>query len=88
MIAWMGQGRIADRSREHLMSSDRGIAIYRKLLEENMARVEHNEDPMGVIRDAAKNEPMIQVVKLHERPKSFYTFDGQFQEPVRPLHRG
>ena len=88
MIAWVGQGRIADRSIEHLMSSDRGIALYRKLLHENMNRVERGEDPMGTIRDAAKNEPMIQVVRPHERPKAFYTFDGKFQEPDRPQHRG
>jgi len=70
------------------MSSDRGIALYRKLLHENMNRVERGEDPMGIIRDAAKNEPMIQVVHPHERPKAFYTFDGKFQEPDRPQHRG
>lgn len=88
MIAWVGQGPIADRAREHLMSSDRGVALYRKLLEENMVRIERSEDPMGVIRDPAKNEPMIQVVRPHERPKAFYTFDGAFQEPNRPPHRG
>jgi 5,5'-dehydrodivanillate O-demethylase len=88
MIAWVGQGKIADRSREHLMSSDRGVALYRKLLEENIERVDRGEDPMGVIRDSAKNEPMIQVVRPHERPKAFYTFDGTFQEPNRPPHRG
>jgi 5,5'-dehydrodivanillate O-demethylase len=88
MIAWVGQGQIADRAHEHLMSSDRGIVLYRKLLEENMARVELGEDPMGIIRDSAKNEPMIQVVRPHERPKAFYTFDGKFQEPQRPPHRG
>lgn len=88
MIAWMGQGPIADRTHEHLMSSDRGIALYRQLLEENMARAVRGEDPMGVIRDAAKNEPMIQVVKAHERPKAFYTFNGEFQAPQRPEHRG
>lgn len=88
MIAWVGQGKIADRSREHLMSSDRGVALYRKLLEENIARIERGADPMGVIRDPAKNEPMIQVVRPHERPKAFYIFDGTFREPERPQRRG
>jgi 5,5'-dehydrodivanillate O-demethylase oxygenase subunit len=88
MIAWVGQGPIADRSHEHLMSSDHGVARYRKLLEENIARLERGEEPMGVIRDPAKNEPMIQVVRPHERPKAFYTFEGVFQEPTRPSHRG
>ncbi|HEY1373578.1 MAG TPA: Rieske 2Fe-2S domain-containing protein [Candidatus Binatia bacterium] len=88
MIAWVGQGPVADRSREHLMSSDRGVALYRTLLEENITRVERGEDPMGVIRDHAKNEPMIQVVRPHERPKAFYIFDGKFEQPSRPSHRG
>lgn len=70
------------------MSSDRGIVLYRKLLEDNIARSERGEDPMGVVRDRAKNEPMIQVVRPHERPKAFYTFDGEFREPDRPQHRG
>jgi hypothetical protein len=43
-----------------------------------MARIERGEDPVCVIRDPAKNEPMIQVVRPHERPKAFYTFDGKF----------
>jgi len=88
MIAWVGQGMIADRGREHLMSSDRGIALYRKLLDENIIRVEHGDDPMAVIRDHAKNETMIQVVRPHERPKAFYTFEGSLQMPDRPAHRG
>jgi len=41
-----------------------------------MARIERGE-PMGMIRDPAK-----------ERPKAFYTFDGKFQEPDGPQHRG
>lgn len=44
MIAWMGQGAIGDRSHEHLLASDRGIAIFRQLLEENMARAERGEE--------------------------------------------
>jgi hypothetical protein len=47
-----------------------------QFLEENMARIERG-DPMGMIRDPAK-----------ERPKAFYTFDGKFQEPDGPQHRG
>jgi 5,5'-dehydrodivanillate O-demethylase oxygenase subunit len=88
MIAWVGQGLIADRSLEHLMSSDQGVALYRKLLLENMERVERGEDPMGTVRDTAKNEPMISVVRPHERPQVFYTFDGVFEGPNRPPHRG
>jgi len=53
--AWYTQGAIADRSRENLGRSDRGIILWRRLLEENMRRVEQGLDPMNVFRDPEKN---------------------------------
>ncbi len=58
-MAWIGQGAITDRTTEHLATSDKGILLYRKLLLENIEKVERGEDPMGVIRDPDVNEPMI-----------------------------
>lgn len=55
IMAWVTQGTIADRTRELLVGSDRGIVLLRKLLLEQLARVEAGEDPMGVIRDPAEN---------------------------------
>ena len=46
-----GQGQIYDRSSETLASSDRGIAIYRRMLKESLAAVAAGRDPVGVIRD-------------------------------------
>jgi 5,5'-dehydrodivanillate O-demethylase oxygenase subunit len=59
MTAWVGQGPISDRTREHLGTSDRGVVLYHKLLMEQMEQVERGEDPMAIIRDPAENEPMI-----------------------------
>jgi len=53
---WYTQGPIADRSEEKLGTSDIGIILYRKLIEENIQAVERGDDPMGVIRDPAQNE--------------------------------
>jgi 5,5'-dehydrodivanillate O-demethylase len=61
MLAWISQGEIADRTAEHLVTSDKGISVYRKLLLEQMDKVERGEDPMGLIRDPAQNEPMIEL---------------------------
>ncbi|HUK61253.1 MAG TPA: Rieske 2Fe-2S domain-containing protein [Stellaceae bacterium] len=58
-LAWVGQGPISDRTREHLATSDRGVVLYHKLLVDQLERVEQGLDPMGVIRDRAENEPMI-----------------------------
>ena len=55
-MAWVAQGELMDRSLEHLGESDRGIILFRKLLQEQMAVVQDGGDPMCVIRDPAKNE--------------------------------
>jgi 5,5'-dehydrodivanillate O-demethylase len=50
-MAWETQGAIPDRTKEHLSYSDRGVVLLRKLIDEQITRVEQGEDPMGVIRD-------------------------------------
>ena len=54
-VAWAGQGRVADRTREHLGISDRGIIMMRKRYFEDIKRVERGDDPSGLIRDPEKN---------------------------------
>lgn len=61
MMAWISQGPITDHRRENLGESDRGVAMYRRVLLEELERVERGEDPMGVVRDPAKNTPYIQL---------------------------
>ncbi|HEV7666182.1 MAG TPA: Rieske 2Fe-2S domain-containing protein [Chloroflexota bacterium] len=65
MMAWVTQGEISDRTTERLGASDKGIILYRNLLLEQMQKVERGEDPMGVIRDPAKNEPHIVIGREH-----------------------
>lgn len=50
-MAWEMQGPIRDRSIEHLGASDKGVAMWRRLLKENIEKVKRGEDPMGVIDD-------------------------------------
>lgn len=50
IMAWITQGAISDRTKEHLGSTDKGVILYRKLLREQLAAMEAGEDPMGVIR--------------------------------------
>jgi 5,5'-dehydrodivanillate O-demethylase len=54
-LAWAGQGAIADRTKEMLGTSDRGIILMRKQFLNDLAAIERGEDPKGVIRDAAIN---------------------------------
>jgi 5,5'-dehydrodivanillate O-demethylase len=48
---WETQGPLTDRSVEHLSYSDRGVALLRKILKENIETVQRGGDPLGVIRD-------------------------------------
>jgi 5,5'-dehydrodivanillate O-demethylase len=50
------QGAIYDRTGEHLGLSDRGIVLFRKMLDEQIDRVARGEEPdVAVVRDPAKN---------------------------------
>lgn len=55
IVAWAGQGAIADRSREVLGASDRGIALLRRQLFDDIEAVQAGRDPKGVLRDPAAN---------------------------------
>jgi 5,5'-dehydrodivanillate O-demethylase len=55
-ISWVGQGTIADRTREHLGRSDRGVQMFRSRLVADMEAVERGEDPSGLVRDPKDNE--------------------------------
>ncbi len=55
-MAWETQGPIADRAREHLGESDRGIILFRKLLRDQIRAVESGDDPLGINTDPAKDE--------------------------------
>ena len=50
-MAWETQGPLADRSRERLATTDRGIVMLRDLMKREIEKVKRGEDPMGVQRD-------------------------------------
>jgi 5,5'-dehydrodivanillate O-demethylase oxygenase subunit len=54
-IAWTGQGAIADRTREHLGESDRGVILMRRRILEEAKVVTGGGEPKGLIRDPAAN---------------------------------
>ena len=65
-MAWETQGRLTDRSQEHLGIGDEGIIALRKLLREQIDRVRQGLDPLGVIRNPAQNE-VIDLGVINER---------------------
>jgi 5,5'-dehydrodivanillate O-demethylase oxygenase subunit len=56
VMAWSSQGAITDRSRESLGDSDRGVILFRRLIEMQIKRVEDGLDPINVFRDATEAE--------------------------------
>ena len=70
-VAWVGQGRIADRTKENIGGSDRGIAMMRKQFFDDLDAVAEGRDPKGIIRDPEKNV----AIELPIAHREFYT-DG------------
>jgi 5,5'-dehydrodivanillate O-demethylase len=76
-MAWETQGPITDRTAEHISYSDKGIVMYRRMLLDNIERVEQGLEPLGVVRDS--DHPIIDTNlnqdleesrrgRLHRRP--------------------
>lgn len=53
--AWVGQGAIADRTREHLGRTDAGVIRLRQRFLEEVNRVAGGGDPAGTVREPARN---------------------------------
>jgi 5,5'-dehydrodivanillate O-demethylase oxygenase subunit len=58
ILAWSTQGGIADRTKEHLGTTDRGVTMFRNMLRRELKKIEAGEDPILVNRDPAKDVPL------------------------------
>jgi len=94
-VAWVGQGVVADRTREHLGESDRGVLMLRKRMFEQLEVVRAGGEPKGVIRDPARNRrvhlPLIgedaPPPAPDEGPRPFPFLAGQPPEVAEELGR-
>jgi len=55
----LGQGTVTLHSEEHLVGSDRGIILLRKLLDREMKAVAEGKDPIGTAFDGG--DPVVRV---------------------------
>ncbi len=78
IAAWVGQGRIADRTKENLGASDRGISMLRKRLFDDLRAVAAGKDPKGLIREPERNRR----VELPNIGRKLYT-EGMTLEQYR-----
>jgi 5,5'-dehydrodivanillate O-demethylase len=81
VVMWETQGMIPDRSIENLADSDRGVALLRRMMFENIQRVQRGEDPIGVYRD-----PDHAVIDTHfERSTTMHYPTGIETRTVAPV---
>src|SRR5262245_38896236 len=52
IIAWVGQGRTADRTKENIGASDLGIAMIRKRLFDDLDAIAQGREPKAIIRSS------------------------------------
>jgi hypothetical protein len=75
-MAWETQGPIANRAVERLATSDRGVVMYREMLEREIARMQQGHDPLGVVRD-----PEVRLIDTGLQ-KSLEHYVGQWRGPA------
>ena len=78
IMNWITQGPIADRTLERLGTTDIGIIAYRQMLLRELQKVEAGEDPMGTIRDPARNT----IIDLPMEKNKFHMSAG-FEKTAR-----
>ncbi len=74
-LAWVTQGPVAKRHLEKLGESDKGIILFRKLLQEQAQLVADGGDPMNTFRDPAQNDAIhlpLEQVKFGNRRRPGY----------------
>jgi 5,5'-dehydrodivanillate O-demethylase len=82
IMTWVTQGPIADRTRERLVSSDRGIALLRRTLFEQLEHVERGLDPLGVVRDPEENR----IIELAQERDKYHGGDSFLADSLELSH--
>jgi 5,5'-dehydrodivanillate O-demethylase len=82
IMTWVTQGPIADRTREHLVGSDRGIALLRRVLFEQLERVARGEDPLAVVRDPEENR----IIELPQESDKYREGEAFLSESLALSH--
>ncbi len=59
IMVWLAQGPIVERDKERLGESDKGIILWRELLQRQLRIVEDGGEPMNVFRDPAANDCIV-----------------------------
>ena len=66
-IAWVGQGTVADRTKEYLGASDKGITMMRRRFLADIDAIAAGKDPKATIRDPKVNECVTLPIALRKQ---------------------
>jgi len=88
VLAWPAQGAITDRSVEKLAETDRGLILYRKMLDEQIKIVEDGGDPMNTFRDPELNVRLDLPMEHYPGLNAYRTGTARFgRGPNNPVER-
>jgi 5,5'-dehydrodivanillate O-demethylase len=71
----MGQGKVTDRTQEHLGLSDRGVIMMRNRFLSDLDVVAAGGDPKGIVRDPARNRCVELPIMYREQFRNGLTRD-------------
>jgi len=81
-IAWIGQGTITDRAREHLGTSDAGIIMMRQRFLKDIEAIARGENPKATIRDPEVNRCISLPIADRKRLIEGMTLDEMWRHPM------
>jgi 5,5'-dehydrodivanillate O-demethylase oxygenase subunit len=84
-VAWVGQGTLADRTREHLGESDRGVILMRKRMLEEARVVKNGGEPKALVRDPKRNRLIELPIPNHNHYISGYSLQDVKEGRVNGL---
>ena len=80
-LTWVGQGAIADRAKEYLAHSDRGVMLIRNRFMADLAALADGTDPKAIIRDPAANRRVMLPVADREPVNVGLTLAQMLNDP-------
>ena len=81
-VAWIGQGTVTDRTREHLGTSDAGIIMMRQRFLKDIEAIARGEDPKATIRDQETNRCVALPIADRKRLVDGLTIEEMSRHPM------
>jgi 5,5'-dehydrodivanillate O-demethylase oxygenase subunit len=81
-VTWVGQGSVADRTKETLAPSDRGVVMVRRRFLADLEAIEQGNDPKAIVRDEAVNRCIMLPVAERASLVDGFTREQLMRDPL------